>query len=244
MKSFKQFLMSESINDKGIFKAMFIVGLPGAGKSYTIQRLKGQVAPVVVNTDKPAEFLSHKLKMKISSDTWDEYFRSPAQRITKNMLTNYINGMLPMFIDGTSNDVSNILQRIGILESIGYDVGVIFVHASLETSKKRALEREKMTGRKVDPEFIEQIHRENDENRAFLKSKVSSYKEIMNDTDELTDEELLEAFRKVQGFYTSPVNNIVGQRWIKQLRESNEKYLVPECLSFEELSNKVSGWYR
>ena len=34
--SFEQFLLNESINDKGILKAIFIVGLPGAGKSYTV----------------------------------------------------------------------------------------------------------------------------------------------------------------------------------------------------------------
>ena len=58
--SFKQFIINESINDKGILKAIFVVGLPGSGKSYTVQRLRGTVSPVVVNTDKVAEFLSKK----------------------------------------------------------------------------------------------------------------------------------------------------------------------------------------
>ena len=55
MPTFKQFI-SESINDKGIFKAVFVIGLPGAGKSYTVSQLRGSVSPKVVNTDIAAEF--------------------------------------------------------------------------------------------------------------------------------------------------------------------------------------------
>lgn len=243
MITFKQF-MSESIEDKGILKALFVVGLPGAGKSYTLERLKGTISPVIVNTDRPAEFLKNKLGIPITSQTWEEHFRDSSQRITKNMLTNYINGMLPLFVDGTSNDVSNILHRIGILESMGYDVGMLFVHASLDLAKKRAAERGAKTGRYVDEEWIEKIHSNNRENRNYLKSKVNFFREVYNNEDELTDKAIVEAFRKVQGFYLSPVDNPVGRRIVNELRSKKEKYLVPAYLSKEELSRKIEGWYK
>ena len=124
MMTFKQFI-DESINDKGILKAVFVVGIPGAGKSYTIKQLTGGVAPKIVNTDKATEFLSKKFEIESNSETWKSFFRDKTRPMTTAMLTNYLNGMLPLFVDGTSNDVSNVLGRAGILESLGYDVGLL-----------------------------------------------------------------------------------------------------------------------
>lgn len=243
--TFKKFI-SEGINDKGILKAIFVVGLPGAGKSYTIQRLKGTVSPLIVNTDKAAEFISRKIGVPIKDEeTWQLYFHDSSRRITKNLLTNYVDGMLPLFVDGTSNDVSNILHRIGILESLGYDVGVIFVHTSLATAKKRAAAREKITGRHVDDSYIEQIDRENGENRNYLKSKIAFFKDILNDEDELTDKVLMDAFRRVQGFFNSPVQNPVGKRIIEQLKQNpKNKNLSDAYLERDMLERKMEGWYR
>lgn len=243
MKTFKQFI-SESVNDKGIFKAIFVIGLPGAGKSYTVKQLKGNIAPKVVNTDTAAEFLSSKWHKQISSDTWDE-FRDTAHRITKTALLNYLDGMLPLFIDGTSNDVSNILHRMGILESLGYDVGVVFVKASIERATTRAAARGSSTGRIVDEIFIQQVQKRNQENASYLKSKVSFFKEIDNNGDDILDnEEMNQAFSRVQGFFTRPVQNPVGKRILNQLAETGRKYLSPEIVSRDVLSNKIAGWYK
>jgi predicted kinase len=241
--SFKQYV-SESINDKGILKAVFVIGLPGAGKSYTVKQMRGTVSPKVVNTDTAAEFLGSKWNKKISSENWHE-FKDTAHRITKKALLNYLDGMLPLFIDGTSNDVSNILHRIGILESLGYDVGVVFVNTSFETALARAEARAKENGRIVDTDFIKQVQRQNRENASYLKSKVSFFKEVDNDgSGELTDKEMLEAFRRVQGFFSEPVQNPVGKRVLKQLETAKAKYLAPEIFPIEMLNNKIDGWYR
>lgn len=242
MVTFKQFI-SESINDKGILKAIFVIGLPGAGKSYTVGQLKGSISPKVVNTDKSSEFLSTKWGKKISSANWLDY-KDTAQRMSKNMLQNYINSMLPLFIDGTSNDVSNILHRIGILESLGYDVGIVFVHANLETAKRRAKERAAKIGREVDEEFIEAVDKQNKENAGYLKSKVSFFKDVENDSDGLNDKEMVEAFRRVQEFFNQPVDNPVGKRYVEELKEKKLKYLSPELLQQEVLEKKVDGWYK
>jgi shikimate kinase len=240
--SFKQF-MSESINDKGIMKAVFVIGLPGAGKSYTVKQMQGTVSPRIVNTDKAAEFLSKKWHMPINSDTWKN-FQDKTSVMTKTMLSNYLNGLLPLFVDGTSNDVSNILHRIGILESLGYDVGVVFVKTDLETAKARAKAREKETGRAVDEAYIDFVHSQNEENAAYLKSKVGFFKEVVNNGDELTDKEMTAAFNAAQGFFDEPVKNPVGKRILQQMKDKKQSYLIPEIMAKEVLDNKVSGWYR
>lgn len=239
MITFKQFV-SESVNDKGIFKAIFIIGIPGAGKSYTVKQLNGGVQPRVVNTDRATEYLSKKSGSVISSKDWPK-FRDDAHRITKGALQNYLNSALPLFIDGTSNDTSNILHRAGILESLGYDVGMIFVDTSLETALKRAASR---TERTVDPAFIKAVNDQALDNQRFFSSKFEFFKTIKNDADEMTDDVLIDAFKKVNSFFDSPVSNPVGKRLIAEMKEKNLKYLSPDIMSKEILSKKVEGWYR
>ena len=243
MISFKQFI-NESINDKGILKAIFVVGLPGSGKSYTVSRLKGAVSPVVVNTDKAAEFLSRKFKKDITSSTWAD-FKDTTQRITKQQLAHYVNGMLPLFVDGTSNDVSNILQRIGMLESLGYDVGVVFVSSDLDTAIRRANERAEKIGRHVDEDFIRYVHAQNEENRAYLKNKVAFFRDIDNNNDGILDDsDFDKAFKLTQSFFASPVENPVGKRILEKLKEEKQKYIVPAIYPMEVLEKKIDGWYK
>jgi shikimate kinase len=240
--SFKEFL-SESLDDKGTFKAIFIVGIPGAGKSHTLAKLKGAISPRVVNTDRVVEYLSKKFDMPVDKKSWP-LFRDTAHRVTSATLAGYLNGVLPLFIDGTSNDVSNILSRAGILESLGYDVGMVFVGAPLEVAIARANARAEQVGRHVDAEFIKRVHDQSEENKEYFKNKFSFYKEINNVEDELTDDVLLKAFKQVQGFFSSEIQNPVGKRMREKMIEKKAKFLIPDILSKEVLNKKVESWYK
>lgn len=241
MQSFKQFL-NESINDKGIFKAIFIIGLPGSGKSYTVEHLKGTISPKIINTDHAAEFLSSKWKKQINSDTWKD-FEDKSIHITKTKLKNYLNSCLPLFIDGTSNDISNILHRIGVLESLGYDIGIIYIKTDLNLAIQRTKDRVLKNNRVVDEDFIHQVHNLNEENAKYLKTKVDFFKEI-NNNGLLTNDDLLNAFKVAQSFFNENMKNPIGIRMIQEMKNKKEKYLSPNLISPEMLSNKVDGWYR
>ena len=242
MITFKQFI-SEGIEDRGIFKAIFILGSPGAGKSYSVKKLTGQIQPVIINTDKAVEFIAKRDGTKAESETWS-LFRDSALRITKNQLEQYLNGMLPLFVDGTSNNTSNILHRIGILESLGYDVGIVHVTADWDLIKARIEQRNSKTNRKVDIAFAEKVFKQAPENIAFLKGKVSFFKEFRNGHEVMDNSELDEIFKEVQKFFSGPVVNPVGKRNIEKLKAEKQKYMVPTIVSQEALNNKTDGWYR
>lgn len=241
--TFKQYI-DESINDKGILKAVFVVGIPGAGKSYTIKQLGGAFSPKIVNTDKATEFLSKKFDIESNSETWKSFFRDRTRPMTVNMLTGYLNGMLPLFVDGTSNDVSNVLGRAGILESLGYDVGMCFVDTNLDVAKARALKRGDEIGRHVSSDFIEKVHALSQENKEYFKGKFSFFQEIKNNPGELDDSAIMKIYKQVSGFYSGEVQNPVGKRTLQKLKDNGEKYLVPEVFDMETLKKKVEGWYR
>jgi adenylate kinase len=243
MITFKQYV-AESINDKGILKALFIVGIPGAGKSYTASQLKGTISPKVVNTDKATEFLSKKLGIPSNSETWKSVFRDRTRPITTGALSNYLNSMLPLFIDGTSNDVSNILGRAGILESIGYDVGMVFIDTDLEVAQERAKKRGAEIDRHVDADFIQKVHELSVKNKEYFKGKFGFFREISNNPGELDDAAIAKIFKQVSAFYNEPIENPVGQRTIEKLKEAKEAYLVPSVFDADDLKKKVAGWYR
>lgn len=243
MITFKQYV-SESINDAGILKAVFVVGIPGAGKSYTIGQLKGTIAPKIVNTDKATEFLSNKFDIPSNSDTWKSFFRDRTRPITKGALMNYLNSILPLFVDGTSNDLSNILGRVGILESIGYDVGMVFINTDLDVALERAKKRGEEIDRHVDAEFIKSVHDLSEKNKEYFKGKFDFFRIISNNPGELDDAAIDSIFKEVQSFYNQPVKNPVGERTLEKLRAAKQGYLVPEIFAKDDLKKKVDGWYR
>lgn len=241
---FNDFMLIESINDKGIFKALFVIGSAGAGKSYTISNLNGIISPKIVNTDRFLEFYAKKIGVKANSDNWRELFRDKTKHTTKQMTYNYLNGMLPLFIDSTSNDVANILSRAAVLESIGYDVGFVYVHADLDTVIKRVQKRNQSGNREVDLDFVKRAHEKTNTDIEFLKGKGHFFLEIDNSDGEMTNEIMHTAFKKAQSFFKEDLKNPIGNRTIKKLKDSSEKYLVPEIFTNEELQNKVERWYK
>lgn len=152
--------------------------------------------------------------------------------------------MLPLFIDGTSSDAGNILARSGMLESIGYDVGMIYVNTNLETAQKRAKERAEKIGRYVPDNFIKNVYEISEDNKEFFKSKFSFFKEINNNDGELTDDIILDAFKKIQNFYSSPLKNPTGKRTVEKMKINNFNYLVPDILETYQLKNKIINLYK
>jgi adenylate kinase len=172
-QTFKQF-MSESTADAGILKAVFVVGVPGAGKTYTLNKLSGAISPKIVNTDRAVEYVSQKHQVQVNNSNYPA-FKDNVQRITQKTLASYLNGLLPLFIDSTSNDASNILSRVGILESLGYDVGMIFIDTDLDTAINRAANRPENLKREVDQDFIKKVHAQAHQNKAYFASKFSFF---------------------------------------------------------------------
>jgi hypothetical protein len=66
----------------------------------------------------------------------------------------------------------------------------------------------------------------------------------MNQDNELGDEQIENAFKAVQGFFSEPIDNPVGKRIVNQVREKKAKYLTPDIIPSDLLKKKVEGWYK
>lgn len=225
-------VITESVLDRGVFKAVFMGGSAGSGKSYVLKKIKsGSIEPRIVNVDVFIE--------KFGNYSYTDFY-DRSKHLTVNQLTLYIDSCLPLFIDITSTDPTNTVKRYNILENLGYDMAIVFVNTSLET----AIERNRQRKRVIPDELVQDYHDKAQKMKGFLRTKFPLFLEIKNDTGELTDDVILRAFKKMEFFYDSPVKNPIGQQYLQRMRENGWKYLTPNIFTMGELKQMTSQWYR
>ena len=143
MKTFQE--LQEGVYDPNIFKAIFLAGGPGSGKSYVVRKTTGGTGLKIVNSDDAFEILLKKagLSLKMPPEEFErkEVVRKKAKAITTKKQTNFVEGRLGMIIDGTGKDAPKIQRSKNQLEELGYDTYMIFVNTSLDVALKRNAER-------------------------------------------------------------------------------------------------------
>ena len=124
MKTLKQ--LQEGLYDPNIFKAFFMAGGPGSGKSYVVRKSTGGTGLKIVNSDVAFEKLLKKagLSLKMPDDELvaRDKVRGKAKALTKLSRDNYVEGRLGLVIDGTGKDYNKITTQAADLKQIGYDV--------------------------------------------------------------------------------------------------------------------------
>jgi len=235
-------ILLEGINDKGIFKAIFVTGLPGAGKSTIISKVNdGTVNAKIINTDRGYEFLLKKHSQSSSDIAWD-LFGEPAQRINSNSLAAYLNGMLPLFIDGTSANPSSILRRNGALTSLGYDTMMLWVDTDLQTALDRIKQRESEGGRYVDEDFVIHVHEQLSKHKSYYQSQFHTFVEVNNSGSNFQNYEDA-AYNEITKFFNSPIKNPIGVNTKQQMIDEQVKVLVPAIYDKNVIAKIVNMWY-
>lgn len=148
MLSYNKFL-TEGVYDPHIFKAFFLAGGPGSGKSYVQRRLFAGTGMKVVNSD---NFLTNSLKKagqsldlrSIEGGILDA-MRGRAKKQTGNQMDLHIANRLGIVVDGTGRDYDRLADDFRQSYRVGYDNFMIFVNTSLDV----ALIRNEKRARKV-----------------------------------------------------------------------------------------------
>ena len=115
MKNFNE--LQEGLQDPNIFKAFFLAGGPGSGKSYVVRKSTGGTGLRVVNSDDVFEKYAYKAGL-VSQDACmrkrclEMQLRDRAKGSLQNVKTgNYVDGRLGLIIDGTGRDYDKIAQQ-------------------------------------------------------------------------------------------------------------------------------------
>lgn len=214
--------LQEGVYDPNIFKAFFLAGGPGSGKSYVVRKTTGGMGMKIVNSDDIFEKLLDKeglsKKMPESEKEPRDIVRAKAKRLTSAKKANYLEGRLGLIIDGTGKDYDKIAGQATKLKQIGYDVHMIFVNTSLDVALERNQKRERTV-----PESIT-IKSWNDVQRNIGKfSQYFRQNFIVVDNNEANEDVFTKVFKQIKSLVRKKVSNPVAKMWIASELEKKKR---------------------
>ena len=207
--------LNEGVYDPGIFKAFFLAGGPGSGKSYVQKRTTGARGLKVVNSDDIFEKLLKDAGMEtVPKDIYSDKgqaLRGRAKEITKARQSNYLKGRLGLVIDGTGKDISKIQKQAGALKGLGYDTYMIFVNTSEEVAQERNQQRKRTLAR----DEVTRMWNEVQKNIGGFQSLFGQKNFIIVDNNENNDVYLSSVWKHVGKLVKQKVTNHIAKAWIK-----------------------------
>lgn len=221
MKSFNEF--NEGPNDPAIFKAIFLAGGPGSGKSFIVGKTALPAHGFkVVNSDDAFELAMNKAGLTMDADTifstQGQEIRDKAKKITSARMAGYLRGRLGLVIDGTGKNVEKIQGQIKQLRALGYDVGMIYVNTDLDT----AIKRNDMRPRSLPITQVTALWKEVQKNIGSFNSMFgSNFKVIDNSQDANIEKGIMDGYKWAGKFAKSSINNPKAKKWIKQYSEEH-----------------------
>ena len=186
MRKFQQYI-TEGVYDPAIFKAFFLAGGPGSGKSWVSARALSGMGLKVINSDNAFTRLLGKeqMSLKFADHTPAEIekrdnIRSKSKAIAGMQLGKALEGRLGLIIDSTARDVEKIQQEAKKLRNLGYDIHMVFVNTSLDV----ALERNRNRPRKLPDAIIINSHKQIQKNMGRLQRIFGSRNFVVVDNNE------------------------------------------------------------
>ena len=228
MKTFEDVrYLQEGLYDPNIFKAFFLAGGPGSGKTFVTRGAFGGTGLRVINSDQAFENALKKnnlsLKMPDSESEARDMLRARAKATSDKTLDLSIKGRLGMVIDGTGRDYDKINLQSSLLKQLGYDCYMIFVNTSLDV----ALERNRRRERTV-PEYITR------NSWTKVQSNIGRFQNLFGmenmiivdnskDDKELTTVVMGKVDKSVRRLLRNKVKSYTAKRWMASERKARRR---------------------
>ena len=230
MITFKE--LQEGVYDPNIFKAFFLAGGPGSGKSYVVGKTTGGMGMKIVNSDDVFEKLIQKAGMSMDMRNYKgkdlerrDEIRARAKQVTKAKMGDiktgeggYIGGRLGLIIDGTGKDYDKIEGQMRGLQKLGYDNYMIFVNTSLDV----ALTRNEARPRKL-PEKLVVSSWNNVQKNIGKFSQLFQRGFIIVDNNDPDEDVMLGVFKRVKKLAKKKVTNGIAKAWIAKELEMKKR---------------------
>jgi len=228
--------MTEGVHDPSIFKAIFLVGGAGSGKSTVSGRTTSGLGFKILNSDELFEYLMKKKGFgppkvgagpinQMNLDVIPKQEWIPQREKSKAATTARFSvaqpssgywgqGKLGLIIDATGDDFEKVRTQKKSLEEAGYDCMMIFVNTSLEKSLERNLLRWRVVPQEIATRIWHNVH---DNMGKFLGLFGSSKFFIVDntkDTEEKDDIQSPNVWKQVMKFAKQPIENPIAKAWI------------------------------
>ena len=213
--------MEEGVNDPHIFKAVFMAGGPGSGKSYIAEKMLGGTGLKTINSDEIYEYLAQKQKIDLSDpeqvfSPQGQEIRNKAKDLTQKRRGHFLDGKLGILIDGTGKDVSKVKKDSEALKSLGYNTMMIMVNTSLEQATRLNKNRAR---RLPDEVVIKMWHTVQNNLMQFQQVFGAADFHVVDNTMGQENKERQENFntvyKNVQKFLNSSPDSRQAKAWIQ-----------------------------
>jgi len=218
MRDFQQYI-TEGVYDPNIFKAFFLAGGPGSGKSWVSERTLSGMGLKVINSDNAFSRALEKEKMSLNMATQDakeiarrDEIRTKAKARTGVQLKLALEGRLGLILDSTARDVSRIEQEANTMKHIGYDVHMVFVNTSLDV----ALKRNQMRTRKVPDAIVIQNHKQVQQNIGKLQNLFGHANFIIVDNNKVAEDVNPKVYKAIRRMINKKPTSYQAISWIKR----------------------------
>ena len=240
MKRFYE--LQEGVYDPGIFKAFFLAGGPGSGKSYVTSRITPGLGLKNVNSDTAFENALKKaglsLDMPPEEQELRDVIRTKSKRLTEKQLGLYLKGRLGLVIDSTARNFVRIETAKSALTRYGYDSYCIFVNTNLDV----ALARNAARPRKVPIDIVKQNHKEVQENIGKLQRLFGMKNFIVIDNNKANEDILEKAYKMVRKLVKNPPSTSIAKNWIaNEIKKKKMKEDIDEAPRIPRKKGQPAG---
>ena len=216
MIEFQEFL-AEGVYDRNIFKAFFLAGGPGSGKSWVSARTLGGAGLKLINSDIAFENLLKKERMSLDFKGYSEKelirrdeIRAKAKRMTALSLGAAIEGRLGLILDSTARNVPKIEFENAHMRGIGYDTFMVFVNTTLEVAMQRNNDRP----RKLPDAIVIQNHKEVQANIGKLQNIFGTNNFVVVDNNKKKEDINIKVYKAVRKLVNRYPQSKVAKDWI------------------------------
>ena len=213
MITYEHFL-KEGVYDPNIFKAVFMAGGPGSGKSWVASRTTGGLGLKVINSDDPFEIYLKReglsLKMPDTETAERDVVRTKAKRVTASKKRHAVEGRLGLIIDGTGHEYDKVANRASTLRLIGYEPAMVFVNTSLEV----ALARNEKRARSVKPALAKKSWQDVQNNMGKFQNFFGPKNFFIVDNNGLEQDLMHISAKHIRRAISKPVSNVIAGAWI------------------------------
>jgi cytidylate kinase len=222
MKTFHE--LQEGVYDPNIFKAIFMAGGPGSGKSYVAKRTTSGLGLKMVNSDDIYEKMLNDAGLDttpedIYSDQGQE-IRGRAKGVTSRMKGNFLDGRLGLIIDGTGKDYAKIAKQVQGLKLLGYECYMIFVNTSLDTAQ----EQNKKRKRTLPEKEVATMWNDVQSNIGGFQRLFGNSNFIIVDNNMAGEDVFVKVWKRCMLLIRKKVTNRIAKAWIaKELAKKNTK---------------------
>ena len=225
MRKFQQYI-TEGVYDPSIFKAFFLGGGPGSGKSWVSKTALGGMGLKVIDSDGAFESKLRKEKLTLNFAAHDkkeiiarDKIRSRAKQIAGMQLSMALEGRLGIIIDSTARDVEKISNQAQNLRAIGYDIHMVFVNTTLEV----ALERNRSRPRQLPDAIVIQSHKQIQKNIGRLQRIFGHRNFIIVDNNKDGEDVNPIVHKKIRGMISRAPTSYQAVRWIHRELEKRKR---------------------